>query len=148
MKEDQTKKPVAVSDGPCVCQDRRVVLAWHESPEDRMTRLEPGKTGLPMHINMSVAQLRESPCIKVNRTTRKQLPDLKDMFSVTIPADPFYEPLVHGDSGEITKADMQKVFKFIVLNRETLLVSWYQLDGCALYMKSIKSIRGQQVLAQ
>ena len=76
------------------------------------------------------------------------MPDLKDMFSVTIPADPFYEPLVHGNSGEITQSDLQQVYKFINLNRETLLVFWYQLDGCELYMKSIKSICGQQMLAQ
>jgi len=47
-------------------------------------------------------------CIYVSKTTNKALPDLKDMFCASIPADPYYEPLVHGDPGEITASDLQK----------------------------------------
>ena len=113
---------------------------YQESPEDKMTRLRPSKTGLPMHINISVAQPLENPCIKVSKTTKEALPSLKDMFSVTIPADPCDRPVVHGDSGNITDSELQQVHKFIEMNRDTLLITWYQMDGCALYMRMIKKI--------
>ena len=111
---------------------------YHESPEDRMTRLRPSKTGLPMHI--SVAQLQEFPCIYVSNTTKERLPNLEDLFSVTIPPDPYYAPFVHGDPGGIVGSDLQKVYKFVMLNRQTLLVTWYQLDGCESYFEDVKSI--------
>ena len=110
------------------------------SPEDKMTRLRPSKTGLSMHINISAVQPLIPPCIYVSKTTKKELPDLKDMFCASIPADPYYEPIVHGDPGEITASDLQKVFDFIISNRETLLVFWYQLDGCESYWDDLKGI--------
>lgn len=113
---------------------------YHDSPEDKMTRLGHSKTGLPMHINVSSVQPLLPPCIYVSKTTKNELPDLKEMFCATIPADPYYEPVVHGDPGDITASDLQKVYKFIILNRETLLVFWYQLDGCESYMADLKSI--------
>lgn len=115
-------------------------LQHHESPEDRMTRLTPSKTGLSMHVNISVAQPLVLPCIYVSKTTRKNLPNLEDLFSVIIPPDPYYGPLVHGDPGEITGSDLQKVYDFVLLNRQTLLVFWYQLDGCESYMDDLQSI--------
>ena len=105
-----------------------------------MTSLRPDETGLPMHINISVAQPLEFPCIKVNKTTTKELPVLENMFSVDIPADPYYRPLVRGDLGEITQTELQRVYEFIMLNRETLLVIWYQLEECEYYMDKLKSI--------
>ncbi|KAL3131602.1 hypothetical protein ABBQ38_007899 [Trebouxia sp. C0009 RCD-2024] len=116
-------------------------LQYHESPEDRMTRLRPSETGLSMHVNISAAQPQEFPCIYVSKTTKKGLPGLGDLFSVTIPPDPYYGPLVHGDPGEITGLDLQQVYKFVMLNRQTLLVFWYQLDGCESYMDDLQSIR-------
>ena len=113
---------------------------YQESPEDRMTRLRPSKTGLPMHINISVAQPLENPCIKVSKTTKDELPSLKDMFSVSIPADPCDVPVVRGDLGDITDAELQQVHKFIEMNRDTLLITWYQMDGCAVYMRKIKNV--------
>ena len=104
-----------------------------------MTRLAPSETGLPMHINISVAQPQESPCIKVSKTTKKELPDLKEMFSVSIPADPYIGP-VFSECGLISQPDMEKVCRYILVNRETLLIFWYQLDGCDSYMQSLKSI--------
>ena len=105
-----------------------------------MTRLRPSKTGLPMHINISVAQPLENPCIKVSKTTKDELPSLTDMFSVTIPADPSNRPVVCGDSGDITDSQLQQVHKFLEMNRDTLLITWYQMDGCALYMRMIRNI--------
>lgn len=112
----------------------------HMSPEDKMTRLRPSKTGLSMHINISAVQPLIPPCICVSKTTNKALPDLKNMFCASIPADPYYEPLVHSDPGEIAASDLQKVFDFIILNRETLLVFWYQLDGCESYWNDLKGL--------
>ena len=105
-----------------------------------MMRLRPSKTGLPMHINISVAQPQEDPCIKVSRTTKAELPSLKDMFSVTIPADPCDSPVVRGDLGDITQLQLQQVHRFIEINRDTLLITWYQMEGCALYMRMLKNI--------
>jgi len=140
VREDE-KKPVAVSNASLLSiAALRVGRDHRESPEDRMTRLTPDETGLPMHINISVAQPLEFPCIKVNKTTKKELPLLEDMFSVDIPADPYYGPLVRGDPGEITQSDLRRVYKFIMLNRETLLVFWYQLEECEYYMDKLKSI--------
>ena len=51
------------------------------------------------------------------------------MFSVDIPADPYYRPLVRGDLGEITQSELQRVYEFIMLNRETLLVFWVSIGG-------------------
>ena len=144
-------KPVAVSNGMSLLskaeQGRQYTktadlhhLRHHDSPEDRMTRLMPSKTGLPMHINISSVQPLLPPCIYVSKMTKPELPDLKEMFCATVPADPYYEPIVHGDTGDLTASDLQKVYKFIILNRQTLLVFWYQLDGCETYMKDLKSI--------
>lgn len=104
-----------------------------------MTRLAPNETGLTMHINVSVAQPLESPCIKVSKTTKRELPDLDEMFTVSIPADPYIGP-VFGECGEISQQDMEKVCRYILENRETLLIFWYQLDGCESYLQSLKSI--------
>ena len=105
-----------------------------------MTRLRPSETGLPMHVNISVAQPQEFPCIYVSKTTKTGLPKLEDLFCVSIPADPYYGPIVHGDPGEITRSDLQKVYKFVMLNRQNLLVYWYQLEGSENYYEEIKSI--------
>lgn len=138
------KKAVTVSDGVSLLrtagQGQVVEVAHHISPEDKMTRLRPSKTGLSMHINISAIQPLTPPCIYVSRTTKKELPDLRDMFCASIPADPYYEPIVHGDPGDITASDLQKVFDFIISNRETLLVFWYQLDGCESYWDDLKGI--------
>lgn len=120
-------------------QDQKIAHLCRDLPEDRMTRLAPSETGLPMHINISVAQPQESPCIKVSKTTKKELPDLKEMFSVSIPADPYIGP-VFSECGLISQPDMEKVCRYILVNRETLLIFWYQLDGCDSYMQSLKSI--------
>lgn len=105
-----------------------------------MTRLRPSETGLPMHVNISVAQKLVFPCIYVSKTTKKGLPNLEDLFSVIIPPDPYYGPLVHGDPGEITGSDLQRVYDFVMLNRQTLLVFWYQMDGCESYLDDLQSI--------
>jgi len=105
------KRPVAVADASLLSTAglrNQSHLHHRESPEDRMTRLRPDKTGLPMHINISVAQPLEFPCIKVNKTTTKELPVLENMFSVDIPADPYYRPPVRGDLGEITQDRVAK----------------------------------------
>ena len=117
----------------------KIAHLYGDLPEDRMTRLPPSKTGLSMHINISVAQPHESPCIKVSKTTEQILPDLEDMFTVTIPADPHYGP-AFDDCGEITQSDMAKVCRFILINRETLLVFWYQLEGCESYMELLETV--------
>lgn len=93
-----------------------------------------------MHMNISVAQPHVSPCIYVSKTTKNDLPNLEDLFSVIIPPDPYYGPLVHGDPGEITESDLQKVYDFVMLNRQTLLVFWYQLDGCESYLDDLLSV--------
>lgn len=111
------------------------------TPEDRMTRLIPTVTGLPMHISISIAQPNEAPCVKVASSYSQELPGLSQLFSLTIPGPADGRSEVIGDAGCITKSDLRKVEDFIFVNRDTLIKYWYQMAGCQYYFEQINKLQ-------
>lgn len=120
---------------------KKISSSYTIMPEDRMTRLRPAMTGLPMHICISIAQPYEAPCVKVASSYSPANPSLSQLFSVTIPGPADGRSQVIGDAGCITKSDIQQVKDFINLNRDTLLKYWYQMDGCQHYFEQIRKLQ-------
>lgn len=119
---------------------KKTCSSYVMTPEDRMTRLRPTMTGLPMHICISIAQPNEAPCVKVASSYSQEVPGLSQLFSLTIPGPADGRSEVIGDAGCITKSDLRQVEDFINLNRDTLVKYWYQLEGCQYYFEQIKKL--------
>ena len=132
---------VAVMARRVISAVKKIRSAYVVTPEDRMTRLRPTMTGLPMHICISIAQPHEAPCVKVASSYSQKMPGLSQLFSVTIPGPADGRSEIIGNAGSITKSDLQKVEDFINLNRDTLVKYWYQLDGCQCYFEEITSLQ-------
>lgn len=94
-----------------------------------------------MHICISIAQPNEGPCVKVASSYSQAIPGLSQLFSLTIPAPADGRSEVIGDTGCITKPDLQKIEDFINLNRDTLLKYWYQMEGWQYYFEDIKKLQ-------
>lgn len=120
---------------------KKICSSYTITPEDRMTRLRPTMTGLPMHICISIAQPNEAPCVKVASSYSRALPSLSQLFSLTIPGPADGRSEIIGDAGCITKSDIQHVENFISLNRDTLLKYWYTMDGWQYYFEQIKKLQ-------
>ncbi|KAL3161184.1 hypothetical protein ABBQ38_009552 [Trebouxia sp. C0009 RCD-2024] len=120
---------------------RKTSSSYVMRPEDRMTRLEPRVTGLPMHICISMAQPNEAPCVKVASSYSEDLPGMSQLFSFTIPGPVDGRPEVVGDVGHITRSDLKKVEDFIGCNRDVLVKYWYQMEGWQHYRNQIQAVR-------
>lgn len=78
-------------------------------------------TGLPMVIWAgSRSNAQHGPRVKVQRTYVQKM-DSRDLFSVSVSDSP---KIVAGDKGDITNADIEKVYAWIKLNKEALLKLW------------------------
>ena len=127
---------------------KRIRSSYVITPEDRMTRLRPTMTGLPMHICISIAQPNEAPCVKVASSYSRALPNLSQLFSLTIPGPADGRSEVIGDAGCINKSDIQQVEDFINLNRDTLLKYWYTMEGWQYYFEQIKKLQNMSSIRE
>ena len=83
-----------------------------------MSNVVKQRSGLPVNVWISPKMATHGPRIKVQRNYGNNVTD--DMFSITISDN----PMVIGDSGEISSNDIKKVFAFIKLNKKLLLTFW------------------------
>ena len=77
-------------------------------------------TGLPMVIWAGAPTDQHGPSIKVQKTYNQKM-DPYNMFSVSISNNPKIEA---GDQGDISNSDLQKVYKWIRLNKAPLMRLW------------------------
>ena len=77
-------------------------------------------TGLPMVIWIGPKNAQHGPRIKVQRNYVQRM-DPNNLFCVSVTDKP---KIVAGNQGEITNIDLQKIFKWIILNKIVLLKVW------------------------
>jgi hypothetical protein len=85
-----------------------------------MSNLRNKTTGLDMLLYVSErGYAKHGPRIKVQRSLGSKI--THDFFSVSIDDDP---RIVAGDQGEISNKHLEKVFQFVIKNKEVLLGYW------------------------
>jgi len=89
-----------------------------------MSNMEPERTGLSVFIYVSPKKHSTGPRIKVSNIKGKAWSE-KDNFSVLISEKP---RIVKGEC-KLSKKELEKIFKFVIINREVLLDYWnFKID--------------------
>lgn len=123
---------------PFASDEEKIFENFTDKDDDflfEMANYRQTDTGLPMIIwVLEKGKAQHGPRIKVNATHSRKM-DIDTAISVTVDDNP---RCVAG--GELSRADLKKVRKFIELNKEAILDYWHYRIGGGDFVARIKKI--------